>query len=77
MPPTRAGMDGLTPLASPEDSWLRPFPMKGSLAEDEGPQWEDAWGLHDLDAFNGLNDCIDLFYDRYHQHSRTKIGGMV
>ena len=68
-------LDGLTPITPPVESWLRPFPIKWSLTEDEGPQWDDAWGLHDLRPFNGLNDCINLFYDRYHQHSFTKIGG--
>lgn len=72
---TYTTLDGLEPLASPEDSLVRPFPIKWSLVDDEGPQWDDAWGLHDLDAFNALDDCIDLFYDRNHQHSYTKIGG--
>ena len=68
-------LEGLVPVARSEDSWVRPFPIKWSLADDEGPQWDDAWGLHDLSAFNGLDDSIDLLYDRYHQHSFTKVGG--
>ena len=68
-------LDGLVPMETPEGSWLRPFPIKWSLVEDEGPQWQDAWGIHPLDAFNELEDCIELFYDRYHRHLFTKIGG--
>lgn len=68
-------IDALVLLSPPKDSRLRPFPIGWSLAENEGPQWDDAWGLHDLSAFNELDDSIDLFYDRYHQHSHTKIGG--
>lgn len=65
----------LSPLVGPAESQVRPFPIRWHLSETEGPQWDDAWGLHDLTEFNGLEDAIDLFYDRYNRHFYTKVGG--
>lgn len=65
----------LTRLALPGESPLRPFPVRWHPSETEGPQWEEAWSLHDLTEFNKLDDAIDLFYDRYTAHTRTKVGG--
>lgn len=68
-------LDALRPLAGEPKSHLRPFPIRWSLGESEGPAWEDAWGVTDLSAFNELEDAIDLFYDRYQNRSSTKVGG--
>lgn len=68
-------MEGLQPLAGEPKSHLRPFPIRWTLADREGPSWEDAWGVTDLSAFNELPDAIELFYDRYKRHSFTKVGG--
>lgn len=68
-------LDGLVPLSPPCEVAIRPFPIRWHLSKTEGPQWEDAWPLHDLTEFNKLEDAIDLFYDRYDQHARTKVGG--
>lgn len=68
-------LDALQPLAGEPKSHVRPFPIRWSLAESEGPGWEDAWGVTDLSAFNELPDAIDLFYDRYENRSCTKVGG--
>ena len=72
---TYDSVDSLVPLASACDYPVRPFPIKWSLTETEGPLWQDAWSVHNLSAFNELDDCINLFYDRYRNHSFTKIGG--
>lgn len=70
-----SSLEALRPLAGDPKSHLRQFPIRWSLAEGEGPGWEDAWGVTDLSAFNDLSDAIDLFYDRYKHCSSTKIGG--
>lgn len=68
-------LKGLAPVTAPKDSTLRSFPIRWTLAKGEGPTWADAWGLHDLEEFNELDDCEELFEDRYQQHTGTKIGG--
>jgi len=69
-------LEELSPITQPElDSPIKPFPIRWTLAEDEGPNWEDAWSLLDLSEFNKLEDEIDLFYNRYHNTEKTKIGG--
>jgi hypothetical protein len=68
-------LDGLPELAPPTKPRIRPFPVRWRLTETEGPQWDDAWGLYDLTEFNDLKDAFDIFYDRYKQHSFTKVGG--
>jgi hypothetical protein len=68
-------LDGLVPLAGEPKSHVKTFPIRWSLAEAEGPGWEDAWGVTDLSAFSELPDSIDLFHDRYMNCSTTKVGG--
>lgn len=72
---TYSSMEGLSPLTTPSESWIRPFPIRWKLSETEGPQWEDAWGLYDLTEFNKLGDAVNLFYARYKRHYLTKVGG--
>jgi len=70
-------LEELAPLAQPDmDSPVKSFPIRWILAEDEGPNWEDAWNLMDMSAFNKLGGGeIDLYYNRYHNNEKTKIGG--
>ena len=73
---TYKDLEGLAPRKNPvEGSWIKPFEIRWSLSEEEGPQWEDAWEVTDLKEFNALEDSTDLFYDRYENHAFTKIGG--
>lgn len=69
-------LEDLRPLqgfAMPD--YLRTFPIRWSLSEDEGPGWEDAWGVVDLDAVNASESASDEFHERYSNHPGTKIGG--
>jgi len=70
-------LDELAPILQPEiDSYVKPFPIRWILAEDEGPNWEDVSNLLDLSEFNKLGGGeIDLYYNRYHNAEKTKIGG--
>jgi hypothetical protein len=72
---TFTSLERLVPLPTPSRSSIRPFPIRWSLSETEGPQWTDAGDLFDQVTFVELDDCIDLFYDRYSQHRFTKVGG--
>jgi hypothetical protein len=68
---------GLVPLPEPgAGSPIRRFPIRWTLCEDEGPDWEDAWRVVDLSEFNALDrSYMDQFHDRYRNHSGTKVGG--
>jgi uncharacterized protein YwqG len=70
-----SSLDELSALVPPADPQVRPFPIRWRLSETEGPLWDDAWELYDLNEFNILEEAIDLFYDRYQQHLHTKVGG--
>ena len=72
---TYSTLEGLVPLNKPDmKPWPKPFPVRWHLAEDEGPNWEDAWSVVDLKAFNELDGSGDLFYDRYSNAPGTKFG---
>ena len=67
--------EGLVRLEPPQTEFsIRPFPIRWSLAESEGPSWGDAWRITDLTEFNTIDD-EGLFHDRYHNSERTKLGG--
>jgi uncharacterized protein YwqG len=68
-------LEGLVELPKPTENRVRVFPVRWFASETEGPQWEDAWDLHDLSEFNKLDDAINLFSDRYTQRYCTKVGG--
>jgi hypothetical protein len=56
-------------------SHLKTFPIRWTLSETEGPGWEDAWGLVDLDSVNSSEGASDEFFSRYSSHAGTKLGG--
>ncbi|MDH4203036.1 MAG: DUF1963 domain-containing protein [Phycisphaerae bacterium] len=67
-------LEDLVPLEKPDvDFEIKPFPMKWELVENEGPSWEDAWGITDLTEYNLVADSE--FYDRYQNSEKTKLGG--
>ncbi len=68
-------LESLVPLPDSRPERVRPFPITWTLKEDEGPNWEDAWGLVDLTPINESEEASHQFFDRYHNHSGTKIGG--
>lgn len=57
------------------NSGIKSFEIQWDLSANEGPNWEDAWTVVNLNEFNELNDSGDLFYDRYNNNERTKVGG--
>ena len=62
-------LESLVPLPDSRPERVRPFPIKWTLKEDEGPDWEDAWGLVDLAPINESEEAAHQFFDRYHNHS--------
>ncbi len=69
-------LDGLEPVegfAAPE--YLRAFPIRWSLSEDDAPGWTDAWGVAGLKAFDASKMDLDEFHRRYSNHWGTKVGG--
>ncbi|MEO0628445.1 MAG: DUF1963 domain-containing protein, partial [Bacteroidota bacterium] len=56
-------------------SKLKPFEIKWIKTNDEFPSMEDAASKIDLDSFEQLEDCGDIYYDNYTNHEYTKIGG--
>ncbi len=69
-------VEDLMPLpASTEAPVVKDFPIKWSLSDTEGPGWEDAWGVTDLTPINESEEASDLFFDRFSNHSGTKLGG--
>lgn len=69
-------LDNLKPRDNPiQGSHIRPFEIQWKEVADEGPNWEDAWTVCDLDEFNNLDDTTDLYYDTYENHYFTKVGG--
>ena len=66
----------LVPQGTPAAADLvRAFPIRWHLSATEGPSWEDAFDGREHEDFMLLPEAIDLFYDRYKNHSRTKVGG--
>ena len=69
----------LEPRESPlEYSTPRPFQIRWSLGEPEGPCWEDAslFASYELiTKFVEIDDCFKLYYDRYSPNPNTKVGG--
>lgn len=67
------GLQTVEDLKVPE--FLKSFPIKWSLSETEGPGWEDAWELVDLESVNESEEASEEFFDRFQNHSGTKVGG--
>lgn len=69
-------LDGLQPLPPyPETNRPRTFPVRWSVGEPEGPDWEDAWDLVDLAPVADFDEATDEFHDRFDNSPRTKVGG--
>ena len=72
-------LDDLVPLEKPDVSFaIKPFPIRWEQGDKEGPNWEDARGVVDGDTlgeFFVLEDDEDLYYSRYQNSDRTKLGG--
>jgi uncharacterized protein YwqG len=69
-------IEGLVPLPkASEGDAVKDFPIKWKLSDNEGPGWEDAWGVTDLGSINESEEASDLFFDRFLNHSGTKFGG--
>jgi hypothetical protein len=69
-------LDRLRPLADlTKPSHVKTFAMRWCLSESDGPGWEEAWGLVDLDSVNSSEEASDEFFSRYSNHPGTKVGG--
>lgn len=67
--------DNLVPLKRPNVEFpIKPFPIRWTIAENEGPSWEDACNITDMTEFNLVKDS-DLYYEKYKNSERTKLGG--
>jgi hypothetical protein len=56
----------------------RPFQVRWLGGAPEGPSWEEAGAFIEpgvLDEFVQLDDCFELYSDRYYGASSTKVGG--
>lgn len=58
-------------------SRVRPFPIRWSLAEAEGPHWYAAWELAEpeMREFNELPNAVEVLHQRYKASFSTKVGG--
>lgn len=71
-----ASLDGLEPVVNaPKPGFIKPFPVRWLLSETEGPAWEEASGLVDLDSVNFSEEASEEYFSRYSNHPRTKVGG--
>jgi hypothetical protein len=73
---TYRNLEELRQLPDPPESRIRPFPIRWSLTENEAPQWEKTpldFGAQK--EFCALDDCFDLYGERYKRHLQTKVGG--
>ncbi len=60
---------------SGKPDFLSSYPIKWDLSKNEGPDWETAWDLVDLEPINKSEKASDEFFNRYSNYSGTKIGG--
>ncbi|MCC5850838.1 MAG: DUF1963 domain-containing protein [Verrucomicrobia bacterium] len=69
-------LEGLRPVPDlTKPSHVKTLPIRWSLAETEGPGWEEAWGLVDLNSVNASEKACDEFFAKYSSHPGTKVGG--
>lgn len=69
-------LDGLQPLPEyPGTNRPRACAVRWSAGEPEGPDWEDAWDLVDLEPVADFEDATDEFHERFDNSPRTKVGG--
>ena len=68
---------GLNKQATPEESnILKPFQIKWTLENKfDYPCWEESWEYVDMTEINESEELNDVFFEKYSQYERTKIGG--
>ncbi|MHC5082636.1 MAG: DUF1963 domain-containing protein [Planctomycetota bacterium] len=72
-------LDGLVSLEKPAGEFpIKAFPIRWEKGESEGPGFEDLSEIIDSEIvkdFNVLEGDDDLYYSRYQNTERTKLGG--
>lgn len=70
------GLDHLVPLPpSSLPPVVRSFPIRWRLVTDDAPGWEAAASLIDINPIADSDDATRRFWDDYHRHQGTKLGG--
>ncbi|HEX6750556.1 MAG TPA: DUF1963 domain-containing protein [Longimicrobium sp.] len=71
-----ASEDGLQPVLAPAGAaGPRAFPIRWAAGDPEGPSWDDAFDLVDLDSIGADDAVADEFHDRFGNWPGTKVGG--